>query len=304
MSKALLRITIVTILLISFGLCGSSIAAPSISGVIGTVSNGSSITIAGSGFGSKPNGAAPLLYDTVDGTYSNITEGEVCPHGGANPWNVTGASVNYAALTSSNSVRTKRSQYNWVYTNYYNISKGTGSNGGTTGNATVGEHNFTQCASGVSGGGRIYISWWSYDHTSPNSNPGNSNKIIRLTDSSFYDDGVTVLVDPGSNGGQMYIYSNATGYDQKGNSYPNIWQSAGVWARNEVLVDNTASPNPVIDYWVNHALSYKDQAVTNLPGQITGIFTLGADWTNAQNNPIPQQDWGKYTLTVLPRGLR
>src|SRR5574343_493704 len=44
---------------------GQLLAAPSISGVSGTVSSGQSVTIAGSGFGSKSS-AAPMKWDTFE----------------------------------------------------------------------------------------------------------------------------------------------------------------------------------------------------------------------------------------------
>lgn len=59
------RNLILTIALIA--LCGSVHAAPSISGVSGTISHGQSITISGSGFGSKST-AAPVVWDDCSGT--------------------------------------------------------------------------------------------------------------------------------------------------------------------------------------------------------------------------------------------
>jgi hypothetical protein len=73
-----------------------SIAAPSISNVSGTIANGNSIILSGSGFGTKST-AAPTLWDTVGNKYTGLTNGQTIPTGGSYPWGFNnGDTVKYS----------------------------------------------------------------------------------------------------------------------------------------------------------------------------------------------------------------
>jgi hypothetical protein len=61
--------------------------AVSISGASGTWTHGNTVTISGSGFGTKTT-AAPNLFDRVDNisAYAAVTDGQTIPTGGGYPW--------------------------------------------------------------------------------------------------------------------------------------------------------------------------------------------------------------------------
>lgn len=62
---------IISVLLLAFTISSSLWGAPTISGVSGTVSHGQSITISGSGFGTKST-AAPTIWDDCSGTDTSV----------------------------------------------------------------------------------------------------------------------------------------------------------------------------------------------------------------------------------------
>lgn len=89
----------------------SALAAPSISGTSGTPANGSSFTIAGTGFGSKTN-AAPWLWENFEsGTHGN-------PVAGNNGWEEYGSNTSHryhngTAWSGSLSARNQSGSANW-----------------------------------------------------------------------------------------------------------------------------------------------------------------------------------------------
>ena len=62
-------------------------AAPSISGISGTLSEGQTVTVSGSSFGTK-SPVAPVLWDTVDNqaAYAALSSGAAIPVGSGYPW--------------------------------------------------------------------------------------------------------------------------------------------------------------------------------------------------------------------------
>jgi len=87
-----------TLILIFFGIfasAGNSLAAPSVSGVSGTLNHGNSITITGMGFGTKTT-AAPLLWD--DGSGVNVGDAPTAKGWTGGVPSYTGA---YSAYSSS-----------------------------------------------------------------------------------------------------------------------------------------------------------------------------------------------------------
>jgi hypothetical protein len=66
-------------------------ADPAVSSVTGSVSNGGSVTITGSGFGTK-SVVPPQLWDTVDNqsAYSGLSDGDTIPYGSGKPWYYNG----------------------------------------------------------------------------------------------------------------------------------------------------------------------------------------------------------------------
>ena len=60
-------------------------AAPSLSGVPATLTDGTTVSITGTDLGTK-GPAAPVLWDRVDNQYSGLSDGATIPTGGSNPW--------------------------------------------------------------------------------------------------------------------------------------------------------------------------------------------------------------------------
>jgi hypothetical protein len=205
--------------------------------------------------------------------------------------------MDLASFTLTNN----RGKWNAKYSNKAAIAGG-GWNG------VVGQRTYSGAT-----GGKLYISYWAYPHTDPN-NPGASNKYFRLTDSAGWGqtgDGVfaaiiwepciTQLFDGGGSGGFTYDRWTNTGF------------SVGTWNRAEIIVDNTPNPKPVLTININnsqflHAQSGDGQGTAggaftgSLRSDITRIYTIGADWSNAQNSPTPRFDFGEiYVDTTLAR---
>ena len=140
-------------------------AAPAINSVSGTIGHNQSVTISGSGFGSKPK-PSPILWDTVDNipSYSGLSDGATIPMGGSNPWpspygNSSGGNhvkyetsdsqrgVSTAMYKASNQVMAYLDGLTWTATNY------------------------------------VYVSWWWKPATSFLSGD-HSSKILRMSNSS------------------------------------------------------------------------------------------------------------------------
>jgi hypothetical protein len=88
------------------------VAAPVIASAPGSASHGQSITIGGSGFGTKSQ-AAPALFDEVSNTWSGLANGQAIPQN-TQPWN----SLNVSAYDSTPAEqRSARSTANYHQSN-------------------------------------------------------------------------------------------------------------------------------------------------------------------------------------------
>ena len=256
-------------------------AAPVISAENGTFTHGQTVTVTGSGFGTK-SPVAPLQWDPVDGMYSSISQGATVPTGGSNPWNSSGGSDMY---DPSFTITNTRGKFIAKYTNASSPS--------SVKNAVLGEKSWSQCA-----GAKLYLSYWVYPHQNP-SNPGASNKYLRITDNGGWSSNVSFMIwDAGS--GNILTYNLATDYT--GIYYQSTNGTVGAWNRLEVVIDNSVNPKPSVKASVNNATVVSFQSSPSLPANLTGIYTIGADWTNAQSSPIAQLDWGEiYVDSTLAR---
>lgn len=90
-----------------FGLAKISEAVPSVSGVSGTVSHGESVTISGSGFGTKST-AAPIIYDDFENYESNQ------PLGDTAIWEARTTTIDDDFVISSTNQRNQSSSKNIV----------------------------------------------------------------------------------------------------------------------------------------------------------------------------------------------
>ena len=272
-----------------------ALAAPSIMSAIPvtTFSHGAVVNISGSGFGTK-NPVAPAQWDPVDGMYQNITEDSVIPVGGSNPWSGQEGSEHNAAFTLAN----PRGKFLAKYSNKAYLSDGVGQ-------AVLGENNYPDT-------GTLYISYWAYPHQDPG-NPGYSNKFFRLTGANGWgdaNDGISAAVIFTPFVLQFYDFTDGFRYDSWNWGSPFV---VSKWNRLETIVDNTANPKPRVTIYSNNtsfltAISGDGNGLSAgsttgaLRSDITRIGTLGADWSNEQNSPVPQFDWGEvYVDTTLAR---
>jgi len=308
-------ILLLTLVALPIGICS---AAPAISGVSGTLSHGQIVTINGSSFGVK-SPVAPLLWDSVDNSYPGLTiiEGGIAPTGSPYPWSsLAASSINQAAFTLTN----PRGKWLAKYSNNLFLNgcpSGNPCNGGGNGNAVVGHDNFPAIAGHV-----MYLTYWAYPWQDPH-NAASSNKFFRLTNDGGWDDEpnpCTIIWEPDS----FYNYMFDTGQETLGwwvdwpGSQFQSGEGVGQWNRKEAIIDNTFSPKPNITININNQLFLTGYSGVNanpgnipqqggnvtgsMPADITGIYTIGADWSNAQSSPTPRYDWGEiYVDNTLAR---
>ncbi len=140
-------------------------AAPSVNSADGTFSQGQSINISGSGFGTKPT-AAPVLWDTVDNipSYSGLSDGNSIPVGGSNPWPSP-----YGNSSGKNYVKynTNDGQRGVSSAQYKATNQTTAYLDGLTWPAT----------------GYTYVSWWWKTDTNVGGGD-HSSKFLRMSDAS------------------------------------------------------------------------------------------------------------------------
>ncbi len=275
----LTKITVLIVLALLISPLGVH-AAPVVSAENGTFTHGQTVTITGSGFGTK-SPVAPLQWDPVDGMYSSISQGATVPTGGSNPWNSSGGADMYNPTFITTNPRGK-----WTakYTNASSPS--------SVHNAVLGEKSWAACSTA-----KLYLSYWLYPHQNP-SNPGASNKYMRITDNGGWSSSVSWLIwDPGS--GDISTYSVATDYT--GEIYESTDGTVGAWNRLELTIDNSVSPHPAVSTSMNNVSQGSFRSSQSI-APLIGIYTIGADWTNAQNSPIAQLDWGEiYVDSTLAR---
>ncbi len=207
--------TILTILFLpSFVL-----AAPSVSGVSGTLTHGSDVTISGSGFGTKST-AAPALFDKVEGTWAGLSNGQAIPTATA-PW--TGDSES-TYNTSSGEQRSIRSS-----ANYHTV------------NST---YNFVDGFVAPGRSSKLYVAWWFRDNLFDT-----GGKFLRLSDSTNLENRTFTWANQGS-----YLYDYGDCIISGGSSV--LWQStqvpANIWHFHEIYFDTAAKTWAVYVDGVSH----------------------------------------------------
>jgi hypothetical protein len=267
-------------------------AAPSITSLSSqSLSHGQSITVSGAGFGVK-SPVAPLLWDPIDGVYSSISEGTTVPVGGSYPWgDLSGSALNQATFT----LQDARGKFKAKYSNRTQLSNG--------GNSVVGHTNFPAV-----GSGKLYLSYWMNPSVDPNTNNPSSFKLMRLTNDGGWGDGaaVTFIWEPD----KFYNYDFASGYHYE---QWKTWNgNVAAWNRMEVVMDNSVSQKPKMSGYINNGLFISGvsgdgtgtaggSTTGALSSSITGIYTLGADWSNASGTPA-RLDFGEiYVDNTLAR---
>ena len=193
-------------LLFSLLLVSSVVAAPGDISVSGTVSNGQTITISGSGFLTKST-AAPVLWDTVDNqsAYSTLTTGDAIPTGAGNPWGAVRSTVFNAteSRTWGECYKSDGSQY---ISTLEELSIGTSPS-------------------------QVYISWWWRPSISPLTNSSNhSSKFIRLSREANL-----VYQTHSWTQSQNIVYDNPNYVANNWDNYPgtaNQWNFHEIWFNN------------------------------------------------------------------------
>jgi hypothetical protein len=202
----------------------SSIAAPSISSVSGTVSNGQAITITGSSFGAGPS---VLVFDDFEGgtNGSQIATGSGSAKVGQ--WN---------SLQGSPAVP--------VYSNSQKVS------GNLAAHMTSAGANFyNRLVAAIPKQNKVFMSWWMWVDAWPiNDSSGNPNwKVIWLMNSGTTDYDLTIPTYLSAGGGlygSNYLTSSCGGYAEW--TVPAM--SLGSWKRTWVLADAT-SDGKYIQSW-------------------------------------------------------
>jgi hypothetical protein len=281
-----------------FGLAENSLAAPSVSAVVGTVSHNSTVTINGSGFGTKST-VAPFFWDSVGNqpAYNGLTNGTQLfsnstgdALNGSYPWQGNGSSVTACGAAYS-TTNLRHSHVTAQYSNRWSMCGGNGSPG------VVGGLDMSSRTSH-----KMYITWWIY--FSGSSDNGGSNKYLRMTANGIDWSHATVSWEPDKVQGYNFDTGNYT-INADSNT-----PGAG-WHRFEAYFDNTTSPDPTVTVSSDNSvlLSVKSGdsvnygAVTgNLPTNMMGIYALGADWSNAQPQGTCTADFGEiYVDDTLAR---
>jgi hypothetical protein len=255
-----IRITCSSILLLS---TTSAYAAPSISNITGTVSTGQSVTVSGSGFGTKAM-APPVIFDTVDNqsSYSGLSNGASVPYGGSYPWgdNTDGTGN---MLFSTTEGRNGSKCYKGLNTSW---------------KATVGNVTFSNPSQ------QIYASWWwKTDTAAYNSSISQSSKFIRLGSSTDISNLTFSWTEEAA-----YVYStNGGGYgSQTGNLWASWLGKVNSWDFYEVSIDWA---NKTYTLKINNQVSKQQSWSGITPFNFDYIWKIG--WDGGGTNPIFLTSW-------------
>jgi hypothetical protein len=203
-------------------LAATSYADPAPSGSSGIVSHGQTVTITGSGFGTKAT-AAPQLWDAVENisSYSALTDGQTITVGGSNPWDAQCAGSWCAAEDTCIKMETSAGDQRGVSTKQY---KSTSDVCGRLEGHTI------------TAGTKIYASYWmKLDGDANNGGANDNNKFMRLS-------GTTDADTYSYNSNHDYVYRDSGGYCTVGD--PSRWFEyaflANQWNFIEVWIDSSA----------------------------------------------------------------
>jgi hypothetical protein len=246
-------------------------AAPSISSVSGTFTHGQTVTVYGSGFGTK-SPVAPALWDNLS-AYSGYTNGQIIPFpsGCDQDQNCTGS--NPVGWDSGNGYRvgykTTNPRGKWTAA-YSNSWSGSSVNGAALGGMPITGANTSKV---------VYLTWYQYNAANPAPNGDASNKFLRLDSQSSYGPGLFELViEPSHCLTYPYGGSETDYWDGWSGSWP-------AWNRIEVNASSNGSTYS-FSWWNNNSLQGNHSTSSS---QFTYIINdLGADAANA---PMGTMDW-------------
>ena len=207
-------------------LVGRSKAAPSVSGVSGTVLHGNSIAITGTGFGTK-SPAAPVLWDTIDNqsAYSSLDDGDDIPVTSGYPWSENSTYGDKVEYCDSRTARGQETaHYHWMGKGYLGWPRAMDTH------TSNDNHQF-------------YAYYWWKPSWDPNDPDG--TKFMRVWDNS---DGTDTRISWTSH--DLYAYSELYGMNRE---YGEWSGDGGEWNSMEMWVDADAQ---VIKAWVNCDLEF------------------------------------------------
>jgi hypothetical protein len=280
------------LLVLALFLIANAWAAPSVSGVSGTVTHGASITISGSSFGTK-SPAAPAVWDNM-ALYSGYTNGQCIPAGSsytpcpaANPYgwynNNDGSSKSPWYRTTARGVWPSH------YSNYWGTAgvAGSGYAGQEIDLGDIPAAGINNTSTKV-----FYGTWWVYPYGNPNDSPTDGNKWSRMLagTAGWVDTNYTYIIGPQT---IMQIAQPTESYFVAWNS-PQATPSA--WNRIEQIMDNTGTNSIIYSNMYSGGSGYLTSGSQNagalypLMQQLAG---LGADWANGNATQDPVLDWGE-----------
>ena len=224
-----LKYTLVFICITSTAVGSQALGAPVISELSGRWNHDGIITIAGTGFGSKPS-ATPVLWDTVDNapTYSSLQDGSTIPIGGSNPWKSS-----YGNSSGRNLVK---------YENTANEQRGVSEasyKAVNTRNAYLDGLTWPETDS-------LYISWW-WKQDRDTRGDNHSSKWLRVSDAN---DQTGKTFSWTSH--QSIIYAKESGYCANSwssfNPEPSTWYFMEAWFDNaNQRFSNRVNGQPIND---------------------------------------------------------
>lgn len=202
------------------------LAAPTVTSVSGSPTNGAEIVITGSSFGTRSR-PGPALYDRVDNqsAYGTVAAGVHVPVGSGYPWGINTFGYNKNVIFSKAFPRHADAPIHYRTTSYRGFLQWPAALGGT------------QPPSSQS---RIYLSFWFRPDSSIDV-PGHSSKFMRIWDDN---DGVGTRVS----WTQMHLT-----YDPDRTNWGNWGGDSAAWNRLELLVD---ANKKTVQAWTNGQLQH------------------------------------------------
>jgi hypothetical protein len=230
--KKIIQLNIFVVVMLPF----SVLAAPAITSVSGTISHGQSITISGSGFGTKST-AAPNLWDTVSNQYTGLSNGSTIPSGSGYVWGSNGRNDEPGIVKYNTTGGEQRGRDT---ANYKAIN---------TVNGTLQAHTITPAPSSM------YASWWLKLNGDANNGGNNdNNKYVRL------------MLGEGANG--MYSWNSNNDNVWNGSMYCD--------AVNWISTAPVANSWNFLEVWVNSSTQTYESRINGVSNGLINWGQCGA----------------------------
>lgn len=257
-----------------FALSSASFAVPSISGSSGTYSNGSSVTITGSGFGSGPN---VVIFDDFEGGTAGANIATGAGSATVGQWAARSGCATYSTATAVSGTKAFRADMSCGWLNYAEVSL---------------PANTTQ----------IFYSWYKYIATGQNW-PGegttdgvNWKQIWTMRNDSGDNDIVTpVLQDGGSN--WVWFGNNARNYGTGKRWMSNstdVQHFKGQWHRSWTYMEGDPGASTTNGFWRYWVLRSDGVSQAGY-GDSANLLQSGGWWSRTRLN-----GYGRGTSNSYP----